>query len=181
MAGASRISEAIPADEVRDHLRELMGDEVFRSSQQLSRFLTYVVEQTLEGNGDRLKAYAVGTEALGRDPEFDPDKDPIVRVEAVRLRKALKAIYLARGDRMKLRIELKPGSYRPVFVRPARDVAAPTPENVALAESDTGRQLANLRHEIRFMGWIEFILAVAVIAILIELTITLFHHVKNPV
>lgn len=176
------VNVAIPAEEVRRHLQELLEEDAFKSSQQLSRFLRYVVEQTLEGNGDRLKAYAVGTEALGRDPGFDPDKDPIVRVEAVRLRKALKTIYLARSE-YPVRVVMKPGSYRPEFTRPAgaAEAAVPAVSSLPHRTSEAASELAQLRKEIRRLATVEVIMAVVILGIILELTVLLFHHVKHPV
>lgn len=65
--------------------------------------------------GSRLKAYTIATGALGRDKDFDPQIDPIVRVEAVRLRGALKHYYTNDGRNNPLIIALPRGSYVPVF------------------------------------------------------------------
>ena len=79
----------IAPEVVRKHLRLVLAHGEFADSPQLAAFLTYVVERKLEGAEDRIKAYAIATEALGRPPSFDPQNDPIVRVQAKRLRQAL--------------------------------------------------------------------------------------------
>ena len=63
----------------------VLGSEEFRASPNLTAFLRFIVERTLEGREDTIKAYTVATEVLGRPESFDPQVDPIVRVEATRL------------------------------------------------------------------------------------------------
>ena len=64
-----------------------------------------------------LKGYTIATEALGRDDNFDPQIDPIVRVEAGRLRYALEHYYSNGGAGDPVVIELPRGSYVPTFHR----------------------------------------------------------------
>ena len=61
------------------------------------RFLLFVVEAVLRGKGERLKGYTIGVEVLRRDINFDPQIDPIVRVEATRLRRAIERYYAGPG------------------------------------------------------------------------------------
>ena len=68
-----------------------------------------MVEETLAGRGDRIKAYTIATAALGRDDNFDPQIDPIVRVEAGRLRQALRQYYAAEGRHDPIVIDLPVG------------------------------------------------------------------------
>lgn len=69
----------------------------------------------MAGRGDRLKAYSIAIAALGKQAEFDPSADPIVRVEASRLRRCLNDYYLSDGQNDPMRITIPKGSYRPVF------------------------------------------------------------------
>lgn len=64
---------------------------------RLAALLRYLVAEELAGRGDRLKAYAIATEILGRGPDFDPQQDSIVRVEIARLRKALDLYFATQG------------------------------------------------------------------------------------
>lgn len=107
------------ADEARSALDRVVASDAFRGSPQLAAFLRYVVEATLRGEGDRIKGYTVAIEALGRDERFDPQTDPIVRVEAARLRRAIKGYYAGAGSCEAVQIELPLGSYVPVFRRAA--------------------------------------------------------------
>jgi len=98
-------------------LARIVASAGFRSAPRLASFLRFVVETALSGQGDRLKGYTIGVEALGRDPSFDPQTDPIVRVEAGRLRHALAHYYAGAGRDEPLVIVLPRGNYVPMFHR----------------------------------------------------------------
>jgi tetratricopeptide (TPR) repeat protein len=110
------------AEEIRAALEHMAGSEAFRGSPQLVSFLRYVVEATLQGTSDRIKGYTIAVEALGRAEDFDPQADPIVRVEAMRLRRALARYYENGGKRDPVQIDLPLGSYVPAFRRNALDL-----------------------------------------------------------
>ena len=105
------------ADEIRAALARMAASEAFRGSPQLVAFLRYVVEATLRGAADRIKGYTIAVEALGRADDFDPQADPIVRVEAMRLRRALNRYYDNGGKHDAVAIDLPLGSYVPMFRR----------------------------------------------------------------
>src|SRR5437879_4562894 len=105
-----------PGDaEVRAALERVVASDTFRTSPQLGAFLRFIVEAVLSGRGASLKGYTIGVEALGRDHRFDPQIDPIVRVEATRLRRALGRYYGGMGADDPIVIELPRGSYVPTF------------------------------------------------------------------
>lgn len=103
-------------DDIRLALARIVVHPLFAKSIKLQRFLTYVVEETIAGRAARLKAYNIATIALGRPDSFDPSQDPIVRVEASRLRRALTAYYAGDGVSDPVKILLNAGSYQPAFV-----------------------------------------------------------------
>src|ERR1700754_2759333 len=107
------------AEEVRAALERIAVSEAFRACPQLVAFLRYVVEATLRGGQDRIKGYTIAVEALGRGDDFDPQDDPIVRVEAMRLRRALQRYYANGGRDDAVRIILPLGRYVPEFHRSA--------------------------------------------------------------
>ncbi|MBS3651532.1 hypothetical protein KEU06_23215 [Pseudaminobacter sp. 19-2017] len=94
----------------------MIGSNAFDASERNRRFLEYVVEETLAGRAERIKAYNVATEVFGRDVNFDPQLDPVVRMEARRLRTSLERYYLTEGKRSELRISLPKGGYVPEFL-----------------------------------------------------------------
>src|SRR5712692_300122 len=84
----------VPIDaEVRSQLERILGSELFRRSERLSVFLRFVTEQTLDGRGAGLKEQVLGSELYGKGIEFDGSADPIVRVDARRLRDKLREYY----------------------------------------------------------------------------------------
>ena len=72
-------------DAVRSVLENILASRQFASSPQVSATLRYVVEETLEGRSDRIKAYSIAIDVLKKTEEFDPSANPIVRVLAGRL------------------------------------------------------------------------------------------------
>ena len=71
----------------------------------------------MRGEAQRIKGYTIAVEALGRGESFDPQADPIVRVEAGRLRRTLEHYYAGLGAQEPIVIELPRGSYVPTFRR----------------------------------------------------------------
>jgi serine/threonine-protein kinase len=113
---------------VRAELERVLGSETFAQSESLKRFLRHVVEAKLGGREGELKEQVLGTEVFGRSDSYDPRIDPIVRVQATRLRSKLRDYYHAEGARSDLTIELPKGSYVPSFARnPSGDEKAPNP------------------------------------------------------
>jgi adenylate cyclase len=107
--------ETYRATAIHRQLERICGSAAFRGSLRLTRFLRFVVETTLAGQSDRIKAYTIAVEALGRAADFDPQSDPIVRVEAGRLRQALARYYAEFAADDLVTIELPRGTYVPSF------------------------------------------------------------------
>ncbi len=134
-AASAPLAGALPDREaVMRALSRVLEASEFRASQQLSAFLTFSVGRTLEGRGHTLKAYTIATEVLRRRSDFDPTIDPIVRVEATRLRRALERFYGNEGAGESVRIVLPRGGYAVTFAcdenaSPAQ--AAPAPAEPA--------------------------------------------------
>lgn len=121
--------DGLSPDEIRAELERVLASDIFRAAPQLTAFLSYVVEQTLAGRAGELKGYTIAVEAFGRSPDFDPQTDPIVRVEAGRLRKALNLYFAVEGVADPVRISVPVGAYVPAFERVAP--LAPPEEEVA--------------------------------------------------
>jgi hypothetical protein len=99
---------------IRSALARILGSPLFAASARASRFLTFVVEAQIGGR-KLLKEYVLGVEVFDRGTAFDPSTDTIVRVEAVRLRKRLRAYYKGPGRNDSVVIELPKGTYAPQF------------------------------------------------------------------
>lgn len=115
----------IPAELIRTELDKILASRVFLHAERASRFIRFVVEQTLGSTGTALKEYSIATAVLGRSETFDPRVDPIVRVEAGRLRSRLKEYYDTEGQKDPLVIDLPRGSYVPLFQQRQHSTAEP--------------------------------------------------------
>jgi TolB-like protein len=111
-------------------LTRVLESGYFRKCTQLSRFLRFAVTQALAGPDGVSKETLIGVEIFGRPPDYDPATDPVVRVEARRLRDKLAQYYRSEGREDPLRIDLPKGSYSPVFE--AQCVREPTPRSIAV-------------------------------------------------
>jgi tetratricopeptide (TPR) repeat protein len=100
---------------VRAQLERILNSKAFARSPRISRFLTFVVGETLEGQESKLKEYLLGVEVFGRQDSFDPRIDSIVRVEARRLRYKLEKYYETEGRNDTLHIQFRKGCYVPSF------------------------------------------------------------------
>jgi tetratricopeptide (TPR) repeat protein len=110
-------------EDIRATVERIIASDVFSRSPQLGAFLRFVAEAVLQGKSDRIKGYTIGVEVLRRDPSFDPQADPIVRVEATRLRRALERYYSGAGADDAIIVDLPRGSYVPTFRR--REISPP--------------------------------------------------------
>lgn len=106
--------------------RLLAWPEIARSP-QLGRFLDYIVRRTLEGNEASIKAYSIAVDVFGRAADFDPQADPIVRVQARRLRALLDDYYRGPGLGEATQIHLPVGRYVPEFAAATEAGAAEAP------------------------------------------------------
>jgi len=100
---------------VRAQLARIQGSGIFASSQRLSRFLQFVVERAADGKTGELKEYAIGVGVFDRASDFDPRIDPIVRVQAAKLRSKLLEYYSSDGRDDKIVITIPKGGYTPAF------------------------------------------------------------------
>jgi TolB-like protein/Tfp pilus assembly protein PilF len=105
-----------PKDAVRLELDRVLASRPLRDSELLKRFLRYIVESSLAGQGDQLKEYRLGVEVFDRDPSFDPKLDPVVRMAARRLRAKLHEYYETEGRNDPVRIEVPKGAYIALFI-----------------------------------------------------------------
>lgn len=129
------MTQDIDQDEIKGALATILADDKFAAAPQMSAFLNYVVHQSLAGEADRIKAYTVAVDALGKPPTFDPQNDPSVRVLAKRLRSSLDQYY-DRTAGHDVIIELRSGSYRPLFRR-AENPTTTVSDATAVADSGT--------------------------------------------
>src|SRR6202050_3768470 len=102
-------------DDARRQLERVLASPGFAKNERMSRFLRFLAERHLEGNGNQLKESVIAVEVFGRKPDHDPSQDSIVRTEAGRLRGRLAEYYLGEGKNDAIIIELPKGGYTPAF------------------------------------------------------------------
>src|ERR1700719_2992921 len=124
---------------VVQQLERLLQNPHFHKSKRFPVFLKFVVNEALAGRADNLKERTLGIEVFGKDPNYDTNEDPIVRVTAGEIRKRIAQYYQEPGHEHEIRLLLPPGSYVPQFcfpdaanVIPSDQKSAPNPS--ALAE-----------------------------------------------
>jgi TolB-like protein len=131
-------NESAPSDrDCRLQLDRILGSTAFSVTDRDRRFLAYVVNETLTGRADRIKAYTIAVEVFGRDASFDPQTDPIVRIEAAQIRRALEHYYLTAGANDPVLITIPKGGYAPHFV--ARSFAVASPPASPTADPEVAR------------------------------------------
>src|SRR5215472_14420908 len=111
--------------EISAHLEKVLSNPLFSRSARLSRFLRFVVESAQAGQTDSVKEYLIGVEVFDRGKDFDPRIDPIVRVQAAKLRSKLMEYYALSGAQDPIVISMPKGSYAPE-IREQKAAAAST-------------------------------------------------------
>ncbi len=101
-------------EQVRNQLRRILASSAFHNSKRYAAVLKFIVDQTLEGYGERLKERTIGIEVFDRTPDYDTATDHAVRSAVAEVRKRLAQYYLGNAGG-ELRIEILPGSYMPQF------------------------------------------------------------------
>ncbi|MDK1491425.1 hypothetical protein QN219_15380 [Sinorhizobium sp. 7-81] len=109
---------ALPTDaEILAQLDRIRFSAEFEAPDRARKFLAYIIEETIAGRADRIKAYSIATVVFGRDSSFDAQTDPAVRIEAGRIRRALERYYLVAGRDDPIVIKIPKGAYVPTFER----------------------------------------------------------------
>lgn len=96
-------------------MSQIRASGVFGKSQRRATLLEHLIRSEVNGEGDRLKAYSIGLDVLGRGEDFDPSTDSIVRVEVGRLRDALALFDAGEYSVGQIRVQIPKGTYRPTF------------------------------------------------------------------
>jgi hypothetical protein len=104
-------------------IRQVADSETFRSAPTMRTLLLYLWEH----QGEPISEYAIATEALGRNADFEPKLDSTVRVQVARLRIKLKEFYEKAGTDFPLRLSLPLGRHELEWTyQPARKSFAST-------------------------------------------------------
>ncbi len=135
-------------EDILQQMERILASSEFHSPERGRRFLQFVVTETLEGRSQFLKAFTIANEIFGRQSSFDAQNDPVVRIEAGRIRRALERYYLVAGQSDAIVITIPKGGYVPHFeytcclppAHPSPDI----PGQVGMPPSDHGRHRRSL-------------------------------------
>jgi TolB-like protein/Tfp pilus assembly protein PilF len=146
------------ATEINEAMTRILRSRCFEHAGRASEFLRFVVGRTLAGEGDRLKGYTIAIEVFGRSADFDAQSDPLVRVEALRLRQRLTEYYVEEGAGDAVRLDLPRGGYA------IKAVYASQEEPAAATGDPSPREARNPAATLRLQPRITF--AVVALALL---------------
>lgn len=125
--------------EIIDQLERILRSREFQAPDRGRRFLRYIVEEAVDGRAERLTAYNIAQAVFGRGADFDAQSDPVVRIEAGRIRRALERYYLVCGGGDPVHITIPKGHYAPRFERRAATQGAVNGPAMASGEAQPGR------------------------------------------
>lgn len=114
-SGNQKFSDVPDPQAIREQLRKIIASPNLQSSERRIEFLKFIVEESIAGRDSKLKGYSIAVAVYGRDETFDAQTDPVVRIEARRLRRDLDSYYVAAGIHDPIRISIPKGSYVPRF------------------------------------------------------------------
>jgi TolB-like protein len=182
MAAAAETRPDVPGSaEVRAQVERMAVSDVLRTSPQLVSFLRFVVDAELSGRSNRIKGYTIAVEVLRRDAKFDPRLDPIVRVEAGRLRRAIDRYYRTLGADDRVIIDLPRGGYVPIFRwrEPGAHAGAPAAAP-ADRQTDTRGAIVDMRAWPGGRAFRQLGVLVVVVALLLGSAILLASRLREP-
>src|SRR3954469_6692117 len=136
-SGAPTTSPSTIDEAVREHLERILTSPTFQQGDRLKRFLKFIVLEAVAGRRHELKEYVIGVQVFGKEESFDPRTDPIVRVQARRLRAKLVRYYREEGRADETVIELPKGGYAPVFKQRDTPVLIKRSVSAALVSRNT--------------------------------------------
>ncbi|MER9584235.1 tetratricopeptide repeat protein [Mesorhizobium sp. M0276] len=169
---------AAPA--VRETLERLLASQTFGRSERARKLLRYLVEREQAGEADRLKGFSIAMDVFGKDGDFDPSTDAVVRVQAGRLRELLQHYFANEGVAEPVRIAIPRGGYVPAYelnairlpdLKQDGAASADRPDDAsvpdaALLASETPSPTPLVVRHLRFF-WMAMVLVIAMLGILI--------------
>ena len=141
----------------------LIQSHVLHGSESLCRLLRYLAEHAIDHPGSSLKEYQIATEVFGRPPNFDPQSDSTIRVQAGRLRLKIAEYYASEGAEDPIQVEMPKGTYVVSFHRREGSAA----RLKAISQHDQNATEAKAERKWKFAFLALLMVAVAVIAYLL--------------
>jgi len=112
-----------------EQINRLVSSQALHGSESLCKLLRYLAKHAVDHPGTPIKEFQIATEVFGRSPDFDPQLDSMVRVQAGRLRSKLTEYYSSDGLEDPLVVELPKGTYV-LSYHPRNATAAKSPSSV---------------------------------------------------
>ncbi len=162
-------SAPISPASIRGQLDRILAFPELQASDRRRDMLRYVVEKSLAGREGELKATTIAMAVFGRGSDFDQQSDPIVRLEARKLRRDLDNYYAESGRADPIRISIPKGHYYPRF--DLQKVAGPGPEVAMVQPNATDHRELGLFKRFSFSEGVAAIASVALVAALLLWTI----------
>jgi hypothetical protein len=165
-----------------EQLEKVLQSRTLQNSENLKAFLRFVVEKTVADEGVLLKEYTIATEVFGRNGDYDPRIDSVVRVQAGRLRTKLQEYYTTEGKGDPVIIDLPKGHYHPVFNCPqvavetttaAASGATASDQHLSVATADVNARAASA--PARGRGQAVTILLGALVVLLVFAVLALYY------
>ena len=183
--------DSLPFDEEKQtavfaELKKIIESEPFRTSKRSRQFLTYVVQETLDGRGALLKERTIGADVFDRSPEEITPENSVVRKQAGELRRRLDQYYKEAKDLSEdspVRILLPLGSYVPEFCfcsalsSDPETTSSPAGEEAVLPARMEGKSSNPARH---LRGWIPAVALLLVAALCIGLWAYRRQNAQHP-
>ena len=156
---------------IEAQIEKLTNSSVLHGSESLCRLLRYIARHALDHPGAPLKEYQIATEVFGRQDDFDPQVDSMVRVQAGRLRAKLAEYYAsdASADDA-VWVEMPKGTY--VLSFHPRGAAGRSSENHTQAQHENGPQTQQIPR--------RWAIAVGVLAVLLAASLTVMAALLFP-
>ncbi len=112
-----RAPERFPDDleQEKAEIRAILASKLFVRAPSQAKLFSYICQKYFEGEVDQIKEYTIAVELFKREEDFQSKEDPIVRVEANRLRARLKDYYRTEGKERPIRVFIPSGQYAPIF------------------------------------------------------------------
>lgn len=124
-------TSSLSPEQKRQALERLLNSHAFSRADQLRRFLRYICETEIAGHPDEITEHLIATRALGRAADYIPGDDSSVRNRAHALRQKLDEYYRTEGPEAPVRVELRKGSYVPIFVERTESLPPAPPPPIA--------------------------------------------------
>lgn len=103
-SSGSQNEPAVSPEEVRAALEVVVNSETLARADRARSLLAYLVKAEQNGEAARLKGFTIAQDVFGKDDDFDPAMDAVVRVQAGRLREHLTSFYAGEGKDEPVRI-----------------------------------------------------------------------------